>query len=239
MKLSSLCKFLLVNSLIFICADVMSEDAEVWTVASLNWEPYSGAEMVGHGNSIQALSEILKTKNIRLVVKYYPWKRAKEMARGKGFVGYFPAWPEEVIEGFVASPSIDWSEIAAIQTYDNEVIFSSVDELFKNYTVGVVSTYIYPSNVEAAIKKYPHNVEKAPFELSLLKMLVAKRTDVAITDPLAMQYLAEKEGVSNQIIVNKVLTKKELVLAFRQGEDNLQRIKLLQELLGNVDSQVE
>ncbi len=33
------------------------EVAEVWKIASLNWEPYSSAEMITQGNAIQDLRQ--------------------------------------------------------------------------------------------------------------------------------------------------------------------------------------
>ena len=239
MKTNLLSKFLLVNVLLLTCANVMSEEDEVWTVASLNWEPYAGASMVGHGNSVTALAEKLKTKNIRLIVKFYPWKRAIEMARSKEFVGYFPSWAEDVLEGFVSSPLIEWSSIAIIQSSDEKLNFSSIDQLFERYKVGIIRDYTYPAEIEAAMKKYPHNVENTGYELSLLKMLVADRTDVVISDPLVLDYLSAKHGVGDNINVVKMITKKELVLALRDDEDNLEKIKLMKELFEEEPAQAE
>lgn len=239
MKISSYSSFLLITVLILAPFNAISEEAEVWTIASLNWEPYSGASLVDYGSSIVTLAELLKTKNIDLVVKFYPWKRAVAMSHSKEFVGYYPSWPEDVLEGFVASPTIAWSEHAIIQAYDEELSFSSIDQLFERYKVGIVRDYTYPASIEAAIQKYPHNVESVTNELSLLKMLAAKRTDVVISDPLVMEFTAAKTGASINIIVNQVITKKELVLGFRIGEDNIKRIKLLQELLASSAPPVE
>ena len=106
----------------------------------------------------------------------------------------------------------------------------SIDELFEKYSVGIVRTYTYPKDIDEAIKKYPHHVEGAPNELSLLNKLSVGRGDVVITDPQVIQYLAKKEGIFN-IETVKVVMKKELVLAFRDDEENRIRLKLLAKLL--------
>lgn len=87
----------------------------VWKIASLDWEPYSGNTLHTEGNSIQKLRHELRKHNIELLVEFYPWKRAQKKAASAESIGYFPAWPEEVYAGFVASPAIDWSQIAIMK----------------------------------------------------------------------------------------------------------------------------
>ncbi|WP_319525706.1 transporter substrate-binding domain-containing protein [uncultured Desulfosarcina sp.] len=209
-------------------ANSMAE--ETWKIATLNWEPYSGAEMATQGNSIQKLRLLLKKEKINLIVDFYPWKRAQIIARNKEYVGYFPAWPEEVYEGFTASPTVDWSEIGILKNTESSLRFESVDDLFKNYKVGIIQTYTYPKVIDDAVKKYPNHTEKAPNEISLLRKLATGRHPAAITDPTVMMYLAARNGIYNVETV-KIIMKKELVVAFRDDEDNKDRINFFRKLL--------
>lgn len=203
---------------------------ETWKITSLNWEPYSGVEMRTQGNSIQKLRVLLKKEKINLIVEFYPWKRAQIIAKSKDYVGYFPAWPDEVYEGFTASPPVDWSEIGIMKNSESSVRFKSIDDLFKNYKVGIVKTYAYPKIIDDAVKKYPNHAENAPNEVSLLKKLALGRHPAAITDPKVMMYLAARNGIYNVELL-KVVTKKELVIAFRDDEDNKDRINFFRKLL--------
>ena len=216
-------------SVVMICASNLFA-AETWKITSLNWEPYASAEMTTQGNSIQKLRELLKKENINLIVEFYPWKRAQLLAKTKEYVGYFPAWPEEVYEGFTASPALDWSEIAVIKNSESSVSFESIDDLFKKYMVGIVNTYTYAKVIDDAIKKYPDHVDEAPNDNSLLKKLSIGRHPVAIADPLVMMYLAEKNSIFNVETI-QVIMDKELVLAFRDNEDNKDNINLLRKLV--------
>ena len=209
---------------------VNSYAEETWKITSLNWEPYSGDTLTSQGNAIQELREVLRKNGIRLLVEFYPWLRAQKKAKTKEYVGYFPAWPEEVAEGFIASPPVDWSEVALMKKSDLIIKYDSIDDLVKKYKVGIVKTYIYPQEIADALKKYPSNADGSPNELSLLKKLSKGRIQVAITDPNVMQYLASKQGIDN-IEMMKVVMKKELVVAFRDDDDNKPNIKLLKELL--------
>lgn len=205
--------------------------AETWKLTSLNWQPYSGAEMTSQGNAIQKLRMLLKEQGITLVVEFYPWKRAQYLAAKPEYVGYFPAWPEEVGQGFVASPPVASSTIGYIKRQADAVVFNTVDELFQTYRVGIVSTYVYPDQVTAAIQVNPQNIDKSPDEVSLLKKLSGERFQVAITDPNVMMYLASQHGISNVEPMEKTLADKPLVIAFREGADNQRRIDLMKTLL--------
>lgn len=209
---------------------------ETWKIASLNWQPYAGSELENQGSSIHKLRELLKTEDITLITEFYPWNRAKELVKNKKeYVGIFPAWPEDVFDGSIISPAVDWSKISLLKRSENVVIFESIDELFEKYSVGVVNTYIYPKEINDAMKKYPHHVEGATSEMSLLKKLAVGRGDVAITDPKVMLYLAEKEGISNIEIFSDIM-KKELVVAFRDDEENRKRLQLLVKLLKDTEN---
>lgn len=125
---------------------------------------------------------------------------------------------------------MDYSHIGVVQRAGSRLLFNSLDDLFKNYRVGLVSTYVYPREVMSVAAKYPENLVYAPNELALLKMLSQGRQDCVITDPVVMDYLAEQEGT---VVVDtaKILMRKELVLAFRDDEDNRARLELLNQLI--------
>ena len=201
----------------------------VWKITSLDWPPYSDSNMLSQGNSIQKLRTLLKKEGIELIVEFYPWARAQDIARGEDYVGYFPAWPEEICEGFIASPPVDWSDIGVLTYMNSGLEWTNLEDLF-NDKIGLISTYTYPESITKLAQARPQNVDPTPNEMSLLKKLSAKRLKSAITDPTVMHYLAEKEGIGN-IKTVKLLGKKALIIAFRNNPDTLKKLELLQKLL--------
>lgn len=201
----------------------------VWKITSLDWPPYSDSNMASQGNSIQKLRILLKKEGIELVVEYYPWARARYIAQQEGYVGYFPAWPEEVSEGFTASSPVDWSEIGVLTYMDSGLEWTNLNALFDN-KIGLIKTYNYPEYITKLADDKPQNIDPTPNELSLLKKLSAKRIKSAITDPTVMHYLAEKEGISN-IKTLKILKEKALVVAFKKDTETLKKLELLEKLL--------
>ena len=49
-----------------------SKANDVWFVTTLNWQPYSGAEMINEGNAVQKLKNKLKENNIESLFEFYP-----------------------------------------------------------------------------------------------------------------------------------------------------------------------
>lgn len=203
---------------------------ETWKITSLEWPPYASEHLPHQGSAVKSLRDILAEQNIRLVVDFLPWKRARELARSKEYVGYFPAWPEEVTGDFTASEPVSWSQIGVLKLATTELHYNTIDELFKRYRVGVVSTYRYPEIITAAMQKYPGQVEGAMTELLLVRKLCGGRQAVAITDPRVMSFVAAEEGITG-IETLEVIASSPLVLAFRNGEDNNARRRLLNRLL--------
>lgn len=228
MSLRSLAAGLIV---ILLAVTSNSNASEVWRVASTDWQPYVGPELPGQGSAAIKLQDILKKEGIELVVEFYPWKRSQEFAKTKDYVGYFPAWPTEILSGFVASDPIDWSIMGMMQRTGSQIKYESVDQLFKRYRVGIVSTYVYPKAIMEAAAKYPQNVFKSNDEVALLKNLSSLKHDVSITDPNVMMYLAKQHGISNVVPMDEIIEKTALVVVFRDDAENRKRIELLKELM--------
>ena len=205
--------------------------SETWKVASLDWQPYSGSDLANQGNSVEKLKKLFKSEGIELVVEFFPWLRAQKNAKTEDYIGYFPAWPEEVKEGFVASPAVDYSYLGVLSYKGSGSTWDNIDSVFSHNKIGVVQTYVYPKDIDAAIKKYPKNVDFSPDEVALVKKTSLKRISIAITDPKVMFYNAKKFGLRNIVVINNSIEKKDLVIALRNDEENKKRIELIKHII--------
>ncbi len=218
-------------SVFFLFSLGVGAQAETWKITSLDWQPYSGSDMANKGSSVEKLKEILKSEGIELVVEFYPWLRAQKLAKTKDFIGYYPAWPEEVTTGFIASPPVDYSSLGALTYKGSTATWIDVENAFAKYKIGVVKTYVYPKSIEDAMKKYPKHVDLTPDEESLAKKLVLKRFEIALTDPKVMGYYTDKLKITGVVPI-KTIEKKELVIALRNDAENVKRIELIKAILG-------
>jgi polar amino acid transport system substrate-binding protein len=221
----------LLLALLGLALSVGGAAAEEWKFTSLDWEPYSGKELADQGSSVALLKQKLEQSlGVTITVEFYPWKRAQALAKTEGYVGYFPAWPEEVEEGFVASPAVDRSKVAVLAMQDSKLSQAGLDELFAKHKIGLVGTYTYPDEVEAAKKAHPDHVDLSPDEAALVRKLAAGRVAAAITDPEVMRFVGAKEGVSG-IAVVQILQEKDLVISLRDDAENRTRIERIREAL--------
>lgn len=205
--------------------------AETWNITALEWQPYAGSDLSDGGSTTAGIREALAKKGIDVEVTYLPWKRAIEKVKTGELVAAYPAWPEEVSEGLVGSKAVNQSTLAVMHREGEAIKFSSVDDLFKNYRVGYVSTYVYPEAVQKAAEAYPDNAKTAPDETSLMKKLKHNRMDVALSDPGIMAYLMKKEGVTGLIAHDKIIEKKDLILMFKDTPEGRKKMELFNSAL--------
>ena len=199
--------------------DIAYGESRVWRIASLQWQPYSGSDLVDEGRSIEVLRRLLAKADIELQVDFFPWKRAKDSAKSKDYIGYFPAWPNEIEPGFVVSPIVDWSWISVVHHNAITVTEASLDQLFRDYRVAIISSYSYPEEIYTAAKTYPEHTFNISDEYSMLMMLSYQHVDIGITDGDVVRYYADKLGVRN-VSTAFHLMRMPLVIALRDTPDN-------------------
>ena len=208
----------------------------VWKITTLNWPPYTSDQMTNEGNSIQQLRLLLRQHNIELIVEFYPWQRAMKIAEGSAYLGYFPAWPEEVKTGFVPSKPVSFSDIGLISMKAEPIKFNSIDDLFGRYRIGLIRSYVYPADIEQAMLQHEQNTYTTLNETMLLNMFVYGRFDVAITDPLVLSYIAEKQGIPG-LHTQQLLYRRPLVFGLRDKPDNQANISLLNTILAKAEAE--
>ena len=214
--------------LIAVCSS-RAHAGDVWKITSLEWGIYSGQDMSNQGRSIHILRELLKEADIELIVEFYPWARSKRIAKRPDYVGYYPAWSEEVEDGFFASAPLDCSDLAAITYEDSGIVWRGLDALFLR-PVGLISSYAYPEYVTNLMAANKENVDYSSNEESLARKLSQKRFTVALTDPYVMFTVADDLDIDNLSIL-KIVGSLDLVLAFRDSPENRRRNEVLMKLI--------
>lgn len=216
------------------CSSLSFAESErrVWRIASLEWQPYTGSDLESGGRSIEILRHLLAQSDIELQVDFFPWKRAKEYAKSEAYIGYFPAWPYEIDQGFIASPAVDWSWISVVHHQSTKVSSRKLADLFRDYRVAVIEPYTYPAEVYTAALWNPQNTVWITDEYSMLLMLEHRHVDIGLTDGEVVKYYAEKLDISD-VVVAYHLIRAPLVLALRDTPENQQVIREITRLLNS------
>ncbi|WP_420415478.1 substrate-binding periplasmic protein [Roseibium sp.] len=207
-----------------------SAGAEVWRIASGSWPPYSSPNIENGGIAVAALRRSLKIIGVQLDIAYMPWPRAKLLAKRPEFDGYFPAWPEEVEEGFAASKPVAMSQIGVIRN-QNPLEWSSASNLFNRYKVGFVRTYDYPLGLQALFEKHQAQADANENERELSRTLAAGRIDAAVTDPNVLLHTARELGLTGLVAEKRILYRKPLVVALTKKDGYKRKLALLNQAL--------
>ena len=202
---------------------------ETWKVASLEWPPFTGANLPDGGSGIKVLREALKSQGIGLDVKFLPWSRAIHDARKPEWAGFYPAWPEEVkTEYFTASSSLFKSPIAIAQHVDAPLKMSSLMDL-KGKRIGLVQNYGNTKEFNDLVDSKVILGESSLTDLQALKKLEAKHLDGMIIDINVMKYLLKNDlkSADGKIVANSGwMVNKDLL--FSANNANPQKAKILE-----------
>ena len=100
-------------------------------VATLDWPPYTGADLPSGGATTKVVRQAFEKMGLRTDVAYRPWKRAIDMAKdGKdGVVAYYPGYHCRHQEGFVASEPIGNGPLGFAENADAPITWDSLDSI--------------------------------------------------------------------------------------------------------------
>jgi len=216
--------------------------AEVWRLTSLSWPPYAGSEVTRGGAGIEALRDVLTSMGDTLEVEFLPWSRAQRKAANEpDIVGYYPAWPSEVYDGFFASEVVFRSPVGFAELQDTPIHWQKLDDLVGK-RIAIVATYTYPDEFQALIDTGQLEVVKAESDAAALRMLARKRVDAVAIDKFVMVYLLANDPSLKRFAKHirfdeKELVSYELVIAMRDTPPNRARAQKLQTALHKIDAQ--
>ena len=168
---------------------------EVWTIASLEWPPFSGKNLPEGGSGVKALREALNVEGIGLEVEYYPWSRAMHTAKKPGYAGFFPAWLEDVHEGFKPSGSLFKSPLIIAQRRDSPLVIKGLDSL-KGKSIAVVQDYGNTKEFNDMVASGAIAGNVGVDDLIGLKKLEVKRVQGMIIDINVLKYILKFEFAS-------------------------------------------
>lgn len=215
--------------------------AETWTIASLRWPPYSGAELKHQGAGIHVLRTALKRIGVELDVVYLPWRRAQAVARQRdAVVGYYPAWPSEVAHGFFPSAPVFTSPLGFAERTSDPISWQRLSDL-RGKRIGFVRDYVYPDRLRKAAQA--GIIQRVPVRTDLagLRFLHLGRVDAHAIDAHVMHYLLQTESVLASVAPDidfdaRTVARMDLVVAFEKNRENVVRAARLREALAGIDS---
>lgn len=184
---------------------------------STEWCPFTCIAEPEKGFGSLVVREAYKAVGVTAEVEYVPWLRAVEKAKNSTEVsGYFLAYPEEVQEGFVASPAMFSSRLGLALRETSAPPAASVAAL-KGLKIGVVAGYgnskILTDAIATGVK-----TDESPDDSTNIRKLAAGRIDAIEIDEFVLAHLLRTDpqlaDARGKVIFKLPLEEKTLHIAF-------------------------
>lgn len=200
--------------------------ADAVTVTTLEWPPYTSAELPKGGATTEVIRQAFKAADLDLAVEILPWKRAISMAKDdKKIVAYYPGYHCRHVEGFVASDPIGKGPLGFAENVDAPVSWQAIDDIGEQkLKVGTVLGYANTDEFDEKAGTGWIRAIPAPDDVTNLRKLIRQRIDVAVIDKLVLSYLLATEpslkGDADTLVFDeRPLEDKTLFLCFNDDED--------------------
>lgn len=215
--------------------------AEIIRLASLEWPPYTGAQLPDGGESTATLKAAFAAAGYQLEVDFLPWERALALAKApnSGYAGYFPEYFSEAIStSFLFSVAIGYGPLGLAERRNQPLQWLQPADL-QRYRIGTVQGYVNTQAFDQAVAAGLQPVETAGSDAQNLKKLAAGRIDAAIIDPHVMRHLlnhdASLASIKQLLAFNpRLLENKALYVCFRNGPDAARLADALAEGLARI-----
>lgn len=179
-------------------------------LTSLEWPPYTGANLPGGGTSTTRLRALLKSRGIALEVDFRPWQRAvREGTRDSRYSGYFPEYAGPNLKCDL-SAAYDNSRVGfAVNSKGQAFGWQSIADL-AGYEIGIVDGYINDGGpFDAAVREEALLIQKTQDDLRNLRKLAAGRLNAIVIDQQVLAYLIDRHlpAYKTQIEMHDTLLK--------------------------------
>ncbi|WP_100641735.1 substrate-binding periplasmic protein [Alteromonas facilis] len=214
--------------------------AETVYVTSLVWPPYSDSQMKELGASIAVAKAAFSAMGHELVVEFYPWSRAVNLAEKEDskYIGYLPEYFFES-DKFVFSNPMGKGPLGLVESVSSPISWSSYDDL-NAYTIGVVQDYVNTEELDAKIASGEINAQTVTSDDKNLLKVAAGRINAAVIDANVFRYMVENDKalakVADKLQMNpKLLVEKDLHIAFKNSAEGKRWQAIFNEGLEKID----
>jgi len=181
------------------------------TMATLEWPPYISEKSCHHGWVFQYAVALLVSKGYHVVISFYPWARAVKLVESGKIDVLFPDYfieadtPSDVFIGkkrrdlLALSGVFSGGEIAFIKRKGEDDHFDGKLINLKHELIGVVRGYQNTPAFDKMMDNHQFNIVEAVNDLQQVKLLIAKRVNLIIGDPLVIKFSIEDSPLTQSV----------------------------------------
>lgn len=210
-------------------------------LTSLDWPPFSGAELPGQGASIVVASAAFSAAGQSLAVEFYPWQRTVHTGlTAPGYVGYFPEYyAHDLEESCLFSDPIGSTPLGFVERRSDPIAWSSLDDL-ASLRIGTVRGYVNTEAFDRRAAEGDLTIDPVVNDTLNILKVAAGRIDLAVIDRNVLAYLLQHDpklaGLADKVQFNaRPLEDKKLYVCFRKSEEGEQARVLFNRALEAID----
>lgn len=229
----------LLTLLYFLIWPLQFVRADVLTLTSLEWPPYTSPNLTHQGATTMVVKAAVEVMGHELNVELYPWQRSVMLAKTQPkYAGYFPEYYFES-EDVIFSQSIGSGPLGFAEHTSTPITWSSLQDL-KTVKLGVINGYVNTQKLDDMIANGDIEVEAVVRDSQNLHKLAKKRISLAVIDSNVFSYLLSTDSTLRQqkgrLQMNpKILADKQLFIAFLNDEEGKKWKKVVDEGLNKID----
>lgn len=204
------------------CSMALPAGAADYKLTTLEWAPYTGADLQGMGFVTATIVDAMKSAGVSAQVQFFPWSRAVRLVdTDPAYMGFFPAYySRERAKRYLYSDPVGRSTVVFLERVDAPVKWATYDDLLGK-RLGVVRGFVNTEELDARIANKTLVAEEVFDDRSNILKLAAGRLDLVVIDSQVYQHLVrtdpEVTRVAPQLQANpKVLEVKNLYVCFQR-----------------------
>jgi polar amino acid transport system substrate-binding protein len=205
-------------------------DERLVRLASLDWQPYSGATLPEQGAAAAVVKAAFQAAGYVVDVDFYPWARAVHLAEtANEYDGIFPVYYSATRARWLnCSSAIGRSPLGFAERGKAPVAWSTLADL-DAYKIGVVRDYVNTESFDSRVAAGHIEVDVAGSDFQNLQKLAHGRIDLAVIDHNVLNHLlkgAAAKAAAGAIDApdlaglqfnRRVLEDKELYICFKRN----------------------
>ncbi len=202
-----------------VAVPVAPARADTFKLTSLDWPPYSGEALRNGGTAVARAKAAFAAAGHTLEVDFYPWKRAVQVGMDEGYVGYFPEYYSQELDGHCAfSDPMGSGPLGFAENPAAPVTWGTLDDL-KDFRIGTVSGYVNTAEFDARAASGALTVDPVSDDLTNLRKVAGGRLPLAVIDANVMSYLVEQNpDLVGAVQMNtRLLEDKKLFVCFQNS----------------------
>ncbi|WP_409526148.1 substrate-binding periplasmic protein [Nitrincola sp. MINF-07-Sa-05] len=213
--------------------------AETIYLTSLDWPPYSGAELSSQGASVAVAKAAFEAMGHTLVVEFYPWSRAVNMATNNDkYLGYFPEYLYDSDE-FLFSNPMGVGPLGFVENATKPIAWNNMSDITA-FSIGVVQGYVNTEDLDAMIADGSIKAQAVTSDAQNVLKVAAGHIDMAVIDSNVLDYLLKNDpqvsATADKVRMNdKLLVDKELFMAFKNNANGQKWLDVFNEGLTKID----